>query len=210
MIYKYQSISNLTKLKNKNFQVGIIERKPPSNSDVFFRKLYKHSFALFGSVSKINAKKDIKKVLENQIPLDIQSDTFYEDWIEDMSNVCKIFCSFKNADIISFWLGSKRGCKRYHVDMVPIRLLVTYAGQGTELLPDKFADRDAFFNGKSNEEILKDKSAIKFLNEWDIALFRGGEKGILHRTPDSALKRRSSILMRLDDKSFLQNFQLTE
>ena len=210
MIYHYQRISNLIKLKNKNFQVGIIERKPPSNSDVFFRKLYKHSFALFGSVSKINAKKDIKKVLENQIPLDIQSDTFYEDWIEDMSNVCKIFCSFKNADIISFWLGSKRGCKRYHVDMVPIRLLVTYAGQGTELLPDKFADRDAFFNGKSNEEILKDKSAIKFLNEWDIALFRGGEQGILHRTPDSALKRRSSILMRLDDKSFLQNFQLTE
>ena len=206
MIYRYQRISNLIKLKNNNFQVGIIERKPPSNSDVFFRKLYKHSFALFGSVSKINAEKDIKKVLKHQIPLDIQSDTFYEDWIKDMSNVCKIFCSFKNADIISFWLGSKRGCKRYHVDMVPIRLLVTYAGQGTELLPDKFADRDAFFNGKSNEEILKDKSAIKFLNEWDIALFRGGEKGILHRTPDSALKRRSSILMRLDDKSFLKNF----
>ena len=205
MIYHYQRSSNLLKLKNKNFQVGIIERKPPSNSDVFFQKLYEHPFALFGSVSKSNAKKDIKKVLKNQIPLDIQSDTFYEDWIEDMSNVCKLFCSFKNADIISFWLGSKRGCKRYHVDMVPIRLLVTYAGQGTELLPDKFANRDAFFNGKSNEEILKDKSAIKFLNEWDIALFRGGEQGILHRTPDSALKKTSSILMRLDDKSFLQN-----
>ena len=165
MIFHFQKVSNLEKLKNKNFQVAIIERKPPLNSDVFFRKLYKHSFALVGSVSKINAKKDIKKILKNKIPLDIQSDTFFEDWVEDMSNVCKIFCSFKNADIISFWLGSKRGCKRYHVDMVPTRLMLTYAGQGTELLPDKFADRDAFFNGKSNEEILKDKSAIKFLNE---------------------------------------------
>ena len=88
--------------------------------------------------------------------------------------------------------------------MVPYRLLVTYAGQGTELLPDFAANRNAFDEGKPNEEIIKDKSALKFINKWDIAIFRGGKKGILHRTPDSALKESSSILMRLDNSSFLE------
>ncbi len=38
-----------------------------------------------------------------------------------------------------------------------------------------------------------------------IAIFRGGPKGNLHRTPESALKGNSSILMRLDDKSFYKD-----
>ena len=85
----------------------------------------------------------------------LQSDPFFENWLVDMSKVCKIFCSIQSEKRISFWLGSKRGCKRYHIDMVPYRLLVTYAGQGTELLPDDAADRKAFFNGKSNEKIRR-------------------------------------------------------
>ena len=60
-----------------------------------------------------------------------------------------------------------------------------------------------FFEGEPNNKIIKDKLAIKFINKWDIAIFKGGKNGILHRTPDSALKYYSSILMRLDDPSFL-------
>ena len=33
--------------------------------------------------------------------------------------------------------------------MVPFRLLVTYEGQGTELLPNYAADREAFIEGKA-------------------------------------------------------------
>ena len=40
---------------------------------------------------------------------------------------------------------------------------------------------------ENNEQIIKDKSAIRYINKWDIAIFRGGENGILHRTPNSAL-----------------------
>ena len=107
----------------------------------------------------------------------------------------------------SFWIGSERGCKRYHVDMVPFRLLVTYAGQGTEILPNEAADRNAFHNGKSNNEIIKDSTALRYLKKWDINIFRGGIDGILHRTPDSAIDGSSSILMRLDHSSFLREIQ---
>ena len=122
-----------------------------------------------------------------------------------MSNICKLFCNFKDEKSISFWLGTQRGCTRYHVDMVPFRLLVTYAGQGTELLPDEAANRKAFLEGKPNEEIVKKKSALQYLNSWDIAIFRGGKYGMLHKTPDPALNGNSSVLMRLDESSFIDD-----
>ena len=124
-----------------------------------------------------------------------------------MSNICKIFSSFLREDRISFWIGTQRGCKRYHVDMVPYRLLITYSGKGTEILPNYAANREAFQEGKSNQEIIKDKSGLKYLDKWDIAIFRGGKKGILHRTPDSALKNNSSLLIRLDQSKFLEEIR---
>ena len=114
---------------------------------------------------------------------------------------------FKKKDKISFWLGSERGCKRFHVDMVPYRCLVTYSGQGTELLLIMQQTGMLFISGKPNENIIKDRSAIRYLNKWDVAIFRGGKHGILHRTPESALNDRSSILMRLDDSTFLEQIE---
>jgi hypothetical protein len=55
-----------------------------------------------------------------------------------------------------------------------------------------------------NELILKDPSARQFVGIWDVAIFRGGPKGILHCTPDDALNG-ASILMRLDREDFWEN-----
>ena len=68
-----------------------------------------------------------------------------------------------------------------------MRLLVTYAGKGTEWIPDEFVDRNAYENGLPNESILKNPSRSKFINTWDVAIFRGGPDGLLHRSPDAAL-----------------------
>ena len=83
-------------------------------------------------------------------------------------------------------------------------MLVTYAGKGTEWLPDEAVDRNAFLTGKPNEKIIKDYSALRYINQWDVAVFRGGPKGVLHRTPDAALNS-SSVLMKLDHPSYLEN-----
>ena len=59
---------------------------------------------------------------------------------------------------------------------------------------------------KLNEKIIKNTTKRKFIKAWDIATFRGGTKGILHRTPDSALKS-PSLQMRLDHSSYLKNIE---
>ena len=200
-------IEKLINFKNSENQLEILKRTSPSQSNLFFKEFSKSIFSITGFISINQPKKDINKLLKNTLPLSIQCNSFYDIWLEDMSNVCKLFCTFLNTNKLSFWLCNARGCKRYHVDMVPFRLLVTYKGQGTELLPNYAADRDAFIEGKPNNKIIKDQSARKFINKWDIAIFRGGKNGILHRTPDSALKCYSSILMRLDDSSFLKEIK---
>ena len=204
MIYYIKEANQLKNFQNKKYQLGILKREEPSNALSFFRKFPQNAFFVNDFIKENMAKDNIRKLLRFKFSKKIQNNSFYEDWLEDMSEICVIFCSFIKKKEISFWLGSSRGCTRYHADTVPYRLLVTYTGQGTEILPDKAANRHAFDLGLTNKQILQDKSALTFLDKWDIAIFKGGKNGILHRTPDSALKKKSSILMRLDHPSFLK------
>ena len=207
MIYHFKKSESFEDFKHRKEQVAILRRKKPLDSFLFFKKLLKFSFTIKGNVYYSNAKKDIKEILSNEIPESIQKNPFYDFWVEDMSKICQLFCLFQKEEKISFWIGSQRGCSRYHTDMVPFRLLVTYAGQGTELLPNEAANRKAFLEGKPNEEIVLNNSALKHLNSWDVAIFRGGRCGMLHRSPDSALDGNSSVLMRLDQSSFLDDLR---
>ncbi len=207
MIYYFSEKDSFDIFKKRKEQIGVLSRKSPDESGSFFKKLQKNPFSLSGIVSLKKTRKDIDEILKDFVHDNIKYDPFYEFWLNDMSNVCKIFCLFQKQKRVSYWLGSDRGCKRYHLDMVPFRLLVTYSGQGTEVLPNDAADREAFMNGKSNEEIVKDRSAVMHLNRWDISVFRGGNLGILHRTPKVALKGNTSVLMRLDHQSYFSDIQ---
>ena len=202
----YQS-NNLQELKNFDkypAQLGIIERDIPSGAKEFFKKLMKSHFKYLGEVNKDYALNDIENILDKEISKEIKAETLYDQWVNDMAEVCKIFCILENTISVSFQLGTQRGCRRYHVDNIPKRMLVTYAGKGTEWLPDEAVDRNAFLTGKPNEKIIKDYSALRYINQWDVAVFRGGPKGVLHRTPDAALNG-SSVLMKLDHPSYLEN-----
>lgn len=190
--------------KNEIQNLKIIERDIPLNSAIFFEDLCESLPTIKGLVDYSNAENNILQLFEDKVSIKIKKNPFFNLWIKDMSKLCQLFSKLLEENTVFFCIGTKRGCKRYHVDMVPFRLLVTYAGQGTELLPNHAADREAFFKGKSNKFIVKDKSKIKHIKNWDIALFRGGKKGILHRTPDSALENRTSILMKIDSSSFLE------
>ena len=185
-------------------QLAIFKREKPAEAGAFFAKLGSTSFGIFGEVARRDPLTDIEFLLEEDIPLDIQSDPFYKTWLEDMAQVCLLFCDVEQSEKVHMWLGSKRGCRRYHIDNVPRRLLVTYDGKGTEWLPEHAANRDAFSQGEPNEKIVRDYSARQFMSEWDISIFRGGLSGLLHRTPDDALKGHS-ILMRLDNETFGRN-----
>ena len=201
---KIDDIEKISEFSKQDYQLIEIERKNMNNSDSFFREIMYEPFRVIGKISKKNSSEDIKRILRDIIPLNSQTNSFYKTWVSDMSEICQIFCDTLNSKSISFCLGTERGCSRYHIDNVPMRLLVTYMGQGTEWLPNEIANRVAFEEGLPNEKIVKDSSKIKSIKTFNVAIFRGGAAGLLHRTPDSALKN-PSILLRLDHESFWDN-----
>ncbi len=204
-IFKTQNLDILPYFTKRTDQLAIVERASIDGADRFFQKLLQYNFAIAGQVRKDNAVSDIKNILKDEIPKTLRNDHFYGLWIHDMARVCVSFCCTQDSDAVGFWLGSERGCRRYHIDNVPLRALVTYAGTGTEYLPDEAANLDAYAKGASNDEIVKDPSAIRFMKAWDVAVFRGGPKGLLHRTPNDAI-HKPSILMRLDHPTFWDRF----
>ena len=190
----------------EDLYLNILDREMPYNSNKFFKTLTLEPFELSLSIKRENAFKDIKYHLSKKILERVKDHVFYYKWIKDMSEICILYFNIIKKNRLNFSLKTSRGCKRYHIDNVPVRLLVTYYGKGTEWLPRDACNYSAYYNGESNEKIIKMKNKSKFIEPWSVAIFKGqkskgGTKAILHRTPDEALNKKS-LLMCLDSESF--------
>ncbi|MCG8493849.1 MAG: DUF1826 domain-containing protein [Sneathiellales bacterium] len=203
-LFNASTPGSLREFTGRDALLGVAKRGVPKGANAFFNQLMKHPFAISGTVSKVSAVYDIEALLDSNIPEALKAHSFCSLWIEDMAEISRLFSDIQKSKSIGFWLGTQRGCRRYHADNVPLRMLVTYAGKGTEWLPDFAADRQAFSNGAPNEQIVKDPTALQYMNKWDVAIFRGGPRGLLHRTPDDAMSK-PSVMMRLDHASFWEN-----
>ena len=186
--------------------LSIVKRNEPLKAKVFFKEILTKPFDIQIEVYRNSILENIRNALNTIISKELIDSSIYNVWLKDMAKISKIYCDILNTDIICFSLETSRSCKRFHIDNVPVRLLVTYYGKGTEWIPCNACDYSAYYSGKKNNEIIKDISAIKFMNTWDIAIFKGNKfpgngKGILHRTPDAAYNL-PSLLMRLDNSSF--------
>ena len=200
-VFEAKDFRDLAAFKHQEGQLAILERHPVEGGDEFFKKLSESPLNVIGIVGKKTCVEEILALLEDEILEDLKSSDFYMQWVIDMAGVCNIFCETLATNTVGFCLATQRACHRYHIYHVPLRLLVTYYGKGTEWVPESAVDRLAYDSGMPNDKILTNSNARKFLNTWDIAIFRGAPDGLLHRTPDAALNT-PSILLRLDHESF--------
>ena len=208
-LVKIVELNELNHFFNDNSYLSIVKRDEPEKAKSFFKEILIIPFNIEIQLFRDSILKDIRVALNKIISKKLINSSVYNVWTEDMAKISKIYCDILNTNTICFSLETSRSCKRFHIDNVPVRLLVTYYGTGTEWVPSNACDYSAYYDGKNNNEIIKDASAIKFMNTWDIGIFKGNKftgiaKGILHRTPDNAINC-PSLLMRLDDSSFLQD-----
>lgn len=181
--------------------LGRIRRPAPDGGEDFFRALLPANFGVSGKVYGATAESDIQAAIDASIQVTFRTMAFYKAWVKDMADVSRLFAGMLGTDAVGFSLSTQRGCRRFHQDKVPMRLLVTYAGRGTEWVPDFAVDKIAYEKGAENSQILTDPSAIQWVDPWDIVVFKGAPNGLLHRTPDTA-KPGTSVLMRLDGPEF--------
>lgn len=123
----------------------------------------------------------------------------YEGFIADVSWLVSAFACLLGAQRIGLRLRAldKAMCPRFHVDHVPVRLITTYAGIGSQWLKEGAMDRRQL--GKPDAE-PQDDSLIQQITSGEVALLKG-EKwhgnegfGLIHRSPQPAPGERRLIL----------------
>ncbi|WP_065260894.1 DUF1826 domain-containing protein [Pseudomonas bananamidigenes] len=123
----------------------------------------------------------------------------HEGFIADLRWLTGAFACLLGARRIGLRLRvlDKAMCPRFHVDHVPVRLITTYAGIGSEWLKEEEMDRREL--GKPLAE-PQEKSRIQQLTSGEVALLKG-EKwhgnegfGLIHRSPKPAPGERRLML----------------
>lgn len=92
-------------------------------------------------------------------------------------------------------------CPRFHCDNLPVRLVTTYSGPGSEWLPERAVNRQGLGAPKPGKpDIVTDPSAIQQVNTGDIALLKGSgwvgneQHPLVHRSPELAVGQRRLLL----------------
>jgi hypothetical protein len=123
----------------------------------------------------------------------------YEGFIADVAWLVGAFACLLGARRVGLRLRTlnKAMCPRFHVDHVPVRLLTTYAGAGSQWLKEGALDRRRL---AQPEAAFDDPQKVQQLCSGDVALLKG-EKwhgnegfGLVHRSPEPAPGERRLIL----------------
>lgn len=121
----------------------------------------------------------------------------YAGFVADVAWLVQAYASLLGAQRVGLRLRilDKAMCPRYHVDWVSARLITTYAGTGSEWLPEDAMQRDALGTAQ-----MEPRDAPLRMAEGDVALFKGERwmgnegRGIIHRSPQVAAGERRLIL----------------
>lgn len=123
----------------------------------------------------------------------------YKGFIADVSWLVSAFACLLGAKRVGLRLRvlDKAMCPRFHVDHVPVRLITTYCGIGSQWLKEGAMDRRQL--GKAEVE-PQDNALIQQIACGEVALLKG-EKwhgnegfGLIHRSPQLAPGERRLIL----------------
>jgi hypothetical protein len=98
---------------------------------------------------------------------------------------------------------TNNACSKFHTDAYDLRLLCTYAGNGTEWISEDYVNRKKLLHG-TNEEIIRDFKQVKCFQPFDVAILKGevtarpNVKGIVHRSPAIEHTGEKRLLLRFD------------
>ena len=199
-LYQYQAATpeSLTRILDDDVNLAVWNRQLPAHIADFSTLLLSLNEPLAESLSLEMPDDEAEPNLHGLASRfsDLQG---YEGFIADLSWLVRAFACLLGAKRIGLRLRvlDKAMCPRFHVDHVPVRLITTYAGIGSQWLMEGAMDRRQL--GKPDAE-PQDNSLIGQIASGDVALLKG-EKwhgnegfGLIHRSPQLAAGERRLIL----------------
>jgi hypothetical protein len=129
---------------------------------------------------------------------------------EEAARWARAFAWLAGAPRVKVTLASvaSDACRRFHADFVPLRMLCTYVGPGTEFVRDRYVRRGAADEcldiDEANAAIVPDRSHVERCAAGDLLLLKGEAwpgnrgRGAIHRSPPIERERTPRIVMSLD------------
>jgi hypothetical protein len=149
--------------------------------------------------------------VEDLLPEDFRTLNGAEAWLSDVDYLVGLFRDLFEPRALGLRLRAmdKAMCPRFHVDRVPVRMVCTYGGCGTEWLPETSLDRKKLSHGacgKPDEEsgLILDPAAIRSMPAFAIGLMKGElwqnnqGRGAVHRSPRPTPEQPHRLLLTLD------------
>lgn len=112
--------------------------------------------------------------------------------IEDIVTLAEAVAYLFDTDNVGLRLRrlEEAMCPRFHCDNLPVRLVTTYHGPGSEWLPEWAVNRQGLGAPRPDKpQTIADPAAVQRLETGDLALFKGSgwvgneERGAVHRSP---------------------------
>jgi hypothetical protein len=97
-------------------------------------------------------------------------------------------------------------CRKFHSDYLRYRLICTYAGPGTEWLPDHAVDRTAMQPSaecpiEANRAIVRSDAEVRRAAPFEVLLLKGEQhakgRGAVHRSPPLEVTGQKRVLLTL-------------
>lgn len=139
----------------------------------------------------------------------------FQELIADIVSLLEIFGQVSDSSKfkIALFTVNNNMCRKFHTDVNELRLLCSYAGQGTLWLPEEVINRNGLNGRGDNQSIVKDETLIQKVPTGDVAILKGavypkeGTKAVVHRSPTIEETGKNRLLLRVDTDKFLSFLQ---
>lgn len=194
----------LTDIFAAEVNLAIWQRAPQPAIEAYAQWLLTQAVAqpslAFRAIQKVVTPAELPAVLQQQLP----DATGKTELMADLQLLSEMLCCLMDCSAVGFRLKllQQPMCPRFHTDHVALRLLVTYAGTGTEWLPQAPAagSSDSFSGNSSPSAAAKSANQPQQISAQQVALLKGSawqgnqQGAILHRSPAAA----GRLLLSLD------------
>lgn len=193
---------DLAEIYNPAITLAVWERQLSRHLDQEIR-------ALLGQPCPVNLRCQLDAD-ETRIQQQLQGISGLDHWpllTQELGKLAILFSSLFETSAIGLRVHTldQAMCPRFHVDRVPVRLVCTYGGPGTEWLHDDAADRTRLGPGHGGHpdersRLFQDPAAIMQIATGAVALMKGetwqdnAGRGLIHRSPWLAPDQRRLIV----------------
>ncbi|MGO1660096.1 MAG: DUF1826 domain-containing protein [Marinobacter sp.] len=175
----------LTEIFRDEVNLAVWER-PLSGESISFAHHFSREAGTFERFVGINAGDYLEQIL----PAWAQELAGAKAWLADVNEMVEMFgCLFEPAAIgVRLHVLPDTMCPRFHTDKVPVRLLVTYAGRGTEWLPENQVKRGNPSGPLPDQAVSAED--IQVMPTGAVSLLKGESwignegQGLVHRSPE--------------------------